>query len=544
MTLDTLLVLVGLSAAVFAVLPRRRRLELSFGWDWYHWLLAVAVLVSVHVLVLHSTWVALGWLEPWTPGLPPEVIAYFIAAVGLVLLWFLLRRTHLTPRRVEKLRLLLEDLLAQERYAEILSMLSTHLQRLAAIAESKLSIQRLRKRLECWGRTEPTYEEMLSELAAKHFGRRQRTSKLGKWLTARGRSLSRLVLKGVPDYTTEAKRARTTLRDYLLSPDVLDEMCRNRPYDALPVLSLDEGFIEEFQREYFSRLLSNTSSVLFFEIAHNQNLELGCNHRFYIPETNRLLHYLLEDPRRAEQLQAWKPVGDWVIAKLDDLMLSSAPDPYNYPICDFQGYGKWRCPIFAAMRFFDIMVSAAMYEGIEWHMWLFYFRSFARRMVRNLDPHRAASKDISEWDTRYEYLLNEIVDMLGWWVLAAEDLDKKNPHSKPKTASLRPEGNNIPKSALFTLGDCLHSAILSEEIGPGVKRTLTHSALHLYFQLRESERLADYAHVLRLVLRTGSSTSATRHAGFCEQVLEHLASFDTISHKSEHVHELRRALSS
>jgi len=541
-TLDSLLVVLGLLAAVYAVLARRRRLEVAFVWGRLHWVVSIVLLAFVHLLVLHSTLEALGWREEWSGAIRPGVVAYWLLVAALVVFAFQLSRASLTAERIGKLRWMLDGLLAEREYGEILNMLAKHLDRLAGIAGSKLTVQRARTRLEEWCHAYPDLaQRALDSLALKHQGRRVPSNlllRVRSWL----RPLWKLVLALLPDYSHEAEDAGLLLRDFLLSPDVLDEMCRNRPYDGLRVLELDLDFAEEFEAEYFSRLLADSSSALYFEVKHNQNLEWGCRHAYRVPQSNRLLHFLFDDPRRAEKLEVWKPVGDWVIRKLDELSFVPEEDTYNSAVCDFYGHGKWYCPVFIAVRFFDIMVSAAMYEGIEYHMWLFYFREFARRIARNWDPHEVTAIDYSEWDTRYEYLLRELTDTLGNWVLAAEDFDDKHPHAKPRTTSLRPEADNIPKSALLALGGCLRPVLLSGRVSESVKRSLMHGVFHDYFQLRKSDRLSDYAHVLRSVLRTGGGISSSRHDEFCNEAIRHLATFDKIPWKSEHVLELRRAL--
>lgn len=542
MTLDSLLVVLGLLAAVYAVLACRRRLELAFAWGRSHWVVSVAVVFLVHFLVLHSTWEALEWREKWSRAVPPGVVAYGLLAGALVMVAIPLSRARLTARRVQKLRRLLEGLLAEREYGEILNMLATHLDRLADVAGSRLAVQKTRRTLEEWSRAYPDpIQRALDSLAIKHHGGQPPSEfalRARSWL----RPLWWLILALLPDYSQEAEDARLLLRDFLLSPDVLDEMCRNRPYEGLEVLELDFDFAEEFEREFFARLLADSSSALYFEIKHNQNFAQGRRHAYSVPQSNRLLHFLFSDPRRAEKLEVWKPVGDWVIRKLDELSFVPDEDTYNYPVCDFFGHGKWYCPIFIAIRFFDIMVSAAMYHGIEYHMWLFYFPEFARRIARNWKPHTIGGIDYSEWDTRYEYLLRELTNALGHWVLAAEDFDEKHPHAKPDSVSLNPEADNIPKSALFALGSCLRPVLLNDGVSESVKRSLMHGVFHDYFQLRSSERLSDYAHVLRSVLRTGGGLSSSRHVEFCKEAALHLRTFDKIPWKSEHVLELRRAL--
>jgi hypothetical protein len=123
-------------------------------------------------------------------------------------------------------------------------------------------------------------------------------------------------------------------------------------------------------------------------------------------------------------------------------------------------------PTFVAIRFFDIMVAAAACQGIEWHMWLYYFPPILEELVKNYD---ATHNDIdlnSEWPTRTSYLIYEMFRALTEWIDVVDgELPAGSPHLTFENAEATHENGNIPKSAALALGDCLRILVTSKNIG-------------------------------------------------------------------------------
>lgn len=61
-----------------------------------------------------------------------------------------------------------------------------------------------------------------------------------------------------------------------------------------------------------------------------------------------------------------------MIEEFDRLAREPIGDPYNRGVGqDFEDRDRWELPLCAGLHYFDLMVSEALYQGVQWHMWLF-----------------------------------------------------------------------------------------------------------------------------------------------------------------------------
>ena len=167
-----------------------------------------------------------------------------------------------------------------------------------------------------------------------------------------------------------------------MAPRFIEALARARPYWGVDIIrELPRRFDQqEFLSDYVTALMANPASVFYLEIEKSQNLA------YAFPESNPFLHNLVRDAKVAQDLEIWRPVGEFALRELDRLAEDPAADRYNQAAREFEEREAWRSPICATIRFFDIMVRAALLQGIEWHMWLYYFPPIVERMVRNYAP--------------------------------------------------------------------------------------------------------------------------------------------------------------
>jgi len=221
---------------------------------------------------------------------------------------------------------------------------------------------------------------------------------------------------------------------------------------------------------YVTALLSDTSSILYYEIQNNQNI--SSSHRYYIIESNRFLYYLLRDAKVGEKLSVWKPFGDYSLSCIDSQARNPDKNQYNQDMGDYYENGKWKCPLFITIRFFDIMVSEALYQNIQWHMWLYYFPIIVERIERNYSPQGPLVKEISEWPIKYSYLLYQVVSTLCSWVRALRDIPSSQDNVILKSQDTENENGNIPKSTILALCRCFRFILNSGNISTEFKNYL------------------------------------------------------------------------
>ena len=192
---------------------------------------------------------------------------------------------------------------------------------------------------------------------------------------------------------------------------------------------------------------------------------------------------LFSDCERAKDLNVYKPVGDWT---LDYLREQGAKDYDEYNDFDLN-FGHdvdrttYRDPVVASIHFFDIMVSESLYQGIEWHMWLYYYGHVTERICENFE-NTENTDESDEFPNRYGYILDEIIWKQRRWIEAAkhdtDDLELRLEH-----ADSRHENGDIIKSSLRCLSRCSRVILTTDEIPSRFKRKIARGVYLPYFEL-------------------------------------------------------------
>ena len=135
-------------------------------------------------------------------------------------------------------------------------------------------------------------------------------------------------------------------------------------------------------------------------------------------------------------------------------------------------------------------------------MWLYYLASFVEAMAENyfVDPRFSTGEE--EFPNIYAYLIYLSVVALRDFVRATEDLESVN--LELRFTAERHENNNIAKSSIFALSQCLYAVLAAEDINDRYKGYIGEIVLDLYFFLRRHEKLKPYAEVLSYRLRHGA----------------------------------------
>ena len=208
----------------------------------------------------------------------------------------------------------------------------------------------------------------------------------------------------------------------------------------------------------------------------------------------------------------------------------------------FNDEGKWDSSLFVGIRFFDIMVRAALSQGVEWHMWLYYYSHITERIIRNYKPHPVHSSDRVEWPTHYAYLLYEMISAMSGWIKAAEYCPVDQTNVVLEAVDGIHQNDNIPKSSIIVLTQCIRFILESGDVSDTFKKYLIDIVFELYFDLRASERMADYAKVLLMTLRYRSSIDRDPDRQFLEQLSIYYRSLDKVHYPVEHLEEFEKYL--
>jgi hypothetical protein len=294
---------------------------------------------------------------------------------------------------------------------------------------------------------------------------------------------------------------------------------------------------------YLTEMMKNRHSILYGEIQNNQNQLHGT--RYDLPDTNRLLHFFLSDANTAKQFGVYKPIGDFVKAHLDALARDPSADPYLQSYEHFEEQGLWRLSVYVGIRFFDIMVNEALWQGIEWHMWLYYVPRFVERMARNYQIIDPLADSQNEFPIVYSFLLYSAFATMRDWVLTVQEIPLEQPNIALKNTRPDHENENIPKSSILALVESLRSVLNSDRIDATFQTYLADIVFNLYFELCAEEKTRPFADVLRAMLIQGGTYLRRSDRNYRERLLQCFEKEQReyrIKHEESDVAELANAL--
>ena len=514
--MELLITVASLATAIYAVASRERRLDLRLRLG----LLDVCVVGGLFLATLYLEFY--GFAEShhfalsqckWPHGLNPKNATYLTTLSIIAWVAVRLRTARFQAKNIFKFQELTEELFWGGRFGELLTLVENHAGELFRASQHDFRLARLAR----WLAPPPTLELRLRAFIEGKDEARQPESKespFARFMAAARRRVAALL----PTYERESEAANDIIRSAVLAPAFVKAMAVSRPYAALRILAQwpESADKNEFVFLYFSELVENVSSVFYTELARNQGMTA---HGYEIPPTNRLLHFFLLDAKVAQQFRLYKPVGDFVERHLDELQRHPEQDFYNRMPGQFDDEERNRWPVYAAVRFFDIMITQALYQGIEWHMWLYYFPPFVERMLRNYQSDSGMFDPDAEFPLRYSKLLYEVFDVLRDWILALEYIPEAQRNTVLKNTQPTHENANIPKSSILALSICLRQVLESNKVGEGQKRSLTNMALELYFELRGIQR-DNYASALVEALKAGGFSYRDDDALYQKQLRE------------------------
>lgn len=532
MNLDSLITVFSLLVAVYTVVPRVRRLEFQLKFGLLGWILVSVALGLILYLQFYSTFRTIGLtpslnLARWK--LTTTKASFLVLTSSAAVIYVYLSLQRLSRRRVYKFRDFVSELGHEQRYAELFSLVERNLSSLTRIYHANFALSRVRGYLERESNPISIFRTL-----SQHVEYKEPKSKR---LAAAKRALFSLLKNAFPTYQKEKEAAREIVHELLLNRRTVKGLIEARPYCALAFFGKNFYEFQEFFERYLDELMLDTSSILYHEIRHNQNLSHG--NAYALPDRNRLLAFLFQDCSTAERLAPYKPIGEAVIGELDKRHESQLPDSHNGPMRNFYEDGKWESRIFIGIRFFDIMVMAALYQGINWHMWLYYFSTFAERIVRNLTPDTKQVDPLSEWPTQYHYFLYELVSSLCGWIAEVENIPLDQANIAIKSTSATHENGNIPKSAMLALGRVFREVHTSDDIDNRFRRYLTEIVFRLYFDLHIRQEFLPYSEALLNALRNGGFSMSRASLEYSVSLLESFCHIDLIPFDSDACSEVK-----
>lgn len=469
-----LLTILGIIAAVWALISPTNRLRLRFCMTSWDWVVGVSVFLLVHYLVFAPALDQLGLyysLGPWKWGLDSSSAVYLLLLSAALYFFWRTRFPKLARRRVHVFRELIENLHLTKRYNELVLLVEPQLPTLIFLAQRQT-----------WSIRSQSNSQ--NELAALLRG--ETPKPLSTWRKQWNHLLHTLKSK-YTGHTQASQQAREILLNLVTSPELTIHLAQAHPHFCLKLLETHEAIHSDFITDYIDALLGSTGSRLYVELKNNQNLNGGS--RLYLPSSNRLLKFFFADAERAVKNSLYAAIGDSVLRRLgEDKNLA---EKLNKPLNSYKEAGRFHCPINSGITLFEIMVHEGIHQGLQDHMWLYYFEGFAEKILKQMSG--STDEDtFQEWPTPFHYLLYRLVKISSDWAEQCALIDDAEIPQVTLSAE-HFDRHYISKEATKALGSMLKDIIQSEKPSIDFKTYLLGIVIRSYVRLQNNPQIADVA---------------------------------------------------
>lgn len=507
---SALLTMLGLIAAVWAVVPSTARLSFRLSLNWFDWLIIWATLLIIHGFFFESVLATFGFpsIGPWLWGFNKSTTQYLLFLLLAAFVYWRSRRTRLTRWSLGLFDDLTTSLLHAGNQEELGGLLQHHLGSALNLAASKGPRSRLANAIRP---PRPDFQVILKDDGSFTLGAGAPKSRLFRgWFNFR-EWLADLV---GPSQRVQ-RRAAIVVKRLLSSRRLVGYLAIARPYLCLEIMERAMRVDESFQDEFFAALLANEASVFYSEIKNNDNFG-GGGRRLALPDENRLLRFYCADVDVASRLGVYRSVGEAVLARIDaDEVLEKK---LNGRLLTFQDVGKHHDPVYAAIWFFRIMVLEGLHQRVTDHLWLHYMPHFSTHLVDRAREIRPEDEN-HEFPTPLAYLLYEVVDATLDWVRDATFLTKPGDVLLPD----QHEGNHIHISfeAAEAIGRVIHSILISPRVSHRLKIELLGMVLTTLRDMEQHAHLAPLAESMRThLIQPSGFTAEIDYLYFLKQYLD------------------------
>jgi hypothetical protein len=477
--------MLGLIAAVWAVVPSTARLSFRLSLNWFDWLVIWATLLIIHGFFFEPVLTTLGFpkLGPWLWGFDKSATQYLLFLLLAAFLYWRSRRTRLTHWNLGLFDDLTTSLLQAGKLEELAELLHRHLESALDLAASKS----VRSRLANGIRPPRSDFQVVVGDDGSTFGKGTPSN----WLFRKWFGFREWLADLVGSSHRVQRRAVTVVKRLLSSRRLAAHLAIAHPYLCIEVMESAMRVEPRFQDEFFDALLASEASVFYSELKNNENFG-DRGHRLALPDENRLLRFYCADVDVAARLGVYRSVGEAVLARIDaDELLEKR---LNGRLMTFQEVGKHHDPVYAGIQFFRIMVLEGLHQRVDDHLWLHYMPHFAGRLVDRARELRADDEN-HEFSTPLAYLLYEVVDTTVVWVRDAVHLTK----SGDVLFAEQLEGDHvyIAFEAAKAIGPVIQAILMSPRISGRLKEELLGLALTTLRDLEQRTHLAPLARTMR-----------------------------------------------
>jgi hypothetical protein len=517
MAIAGFLAFIGLLIAAYSILKKHERLLIRLRLSLFDKILLPLLMATIFISILISDYFR-DFDEELRYYNIKIKLSFLVSSSSflllLLMLIYLLLKINLNRLNRKKLKLfngLARELLNKKEYPTLIELLQKEYKRLIRISKTLswssyskkkiLSILSLKMKMpEIPPETRKYLEEYIEkeklddDKEDKENALKEKVKLLLKNILS---EFKHYIGKAVRIFISESRDKGQELSRFILNlifsdNDFVAKLVELKPDLELKLFGEEFDGYYEYVDIYFYEMIKNNRSILYYEIKNTQNI---FDHRYSIPDENILLSYLLKDGRRAKKLEIERGISHFIYEYLDNLN-KQTKDPYNYAFENFDDT-KWRSPIFVSIRFIDIILSEYMHQGIECQYPLIFYRIITEKILENIKILEDVWMEPREWNSKYAYLLYEIVSTLEgmvFWITYKDSI----PLVKLKDVDSRLESGNIIKACIIYLIKILNLISAHNKLPSRFQHYLTDIVLRLWFELRvsNSEECMKYSKVL------------------------------------------------
>lgn len=473
-----LLTILGLAVAVFAIIPRESRLDIGLRISLVDWIVVFLSISLVHYIIYFPILNELGLaleLGHWKWGFNEKNTTYLIFLFLAVYIFLRARTARVTRNNIKKFGELFEQLILEGKYGELAIITERNIGDITRISNNDC----LRNKIANYLRPSSAFSIYMNAGKSKDCF-------LKRYFSIQMNKLAKIV-----EINDAQKTIASSIKRRLFNtPEYVEYLSISKPYLCLDILDQNIRSKRDFLKLFIYSLIDNPGSTYYYELELTQNL--SSNNRYYLPESNKLLYYFFNDVKISEKSNIYKPVGDKVCETID--YDSKIIKRYNEPLGNYYENQRFRCPIYSSLHFFEIMVIESMHQGIRWHMWLFYFQTFTKKIIDKLAPEDSVDLQ-SEWPTPFHYLLYQMVSITLDWLDEFQYVENKENLSM-QDESLTHDNGSIPKSAALALGRMVFVIISSNRISDTFKIYIIEIVMRWLRDTKDIEELAPVNRVL------------------------------------------------
>ena len=465
----------SLLIAAFAIMPKASRLRLSMNWK-----LPFALTVFLLAFVLYLQFFDILGLS-YSKIMPNELRDLFTISGGLnnaqrfsfivVLfwmggIWIFISRKKIAMRRLPQFQKLISELVRREKFQEACALLLEQQELFVKVTEKSFISHALHEKFSRFN----TLEYLIANIDSP---------KTKSNLLAR--KTYPLAAKFFPSGEKERNAISYMLGDIAHSSGMIERLATLDVRLGLSLLQLDTYGSRDYQEKFLVALFIADKGGFYRELRDgNQNSRT----KRYDFERYPILASLFNDAQFAEERSVWKPIGDHIIEKLQGHNGSKYGEFLNSP-CVNEEKIVTNDVTYYGILYFNHMVCNAAHANIPYHMWLYYFSTFAELLLENYDTSDSKVDTTAEHPINASYLIWQIISTLTSWMELRNEVSTPSNHSQVEKADSSHENSNIPKSAAICLADCLEKIVLSGEVSDGFKVYCTEIVMRSLSQCRD-----------------------------------------------------------